>query len=387
MPGFKTIVLPAITIVTVVAAVVIGAGLLAPKTAATPTVDTPLPLAVTAIRADMLDSYDVQEQYSGLIRASRLSSLGFERAGLLVEVLADEGDWVEEGTPLARLDIRRLKSQQAVLNAQVANFRAGIADAQADTDLQSATTQRHRKLSKSGQISQQSLEVSIASLKRAKAQQLAAQARLQQINAELNALNVAIDLSELRAPYSGRISKRMADEGVSLSAGQPLLTLVESGNAEVHVGIPQKALPDLVLNQRYSFRIDGQMIAGELTKLRPEVDSRTRTVNAIFNLLSADSLYREGEIAQLSLTRKIESRGLWLPISALAEGRRGLWTAYAIADTASGDLLETRALQLVHTEASRVFVKGTVQQGERLVSSGLHRLVPGQRVRVSGEQQ
>ena len=63
---------------------------------------------------------------------------------------------------------------------------------------------------------------------------------------------------------------------------------------------------------------------------------------------------------------------------------RGLWAVY-VADAADGEtaVLERRELEVLHQEADRVFVRGTLADGERVVVGGRHRLVPGQRVRVA----
>ncbi len=75
-------------------------------------------------------------------------------------------------------------------------------------------------------------------------------------------------------------------------------------------------------------------------------------------------------------------------MTALTESSRGLWACYIAEPVASRDRLgsEThrlrrRELEVVHQEVDRVFVRGTLSAGELVVSEGLHRLVPNQRVR------
>jgi hypothetical protein len=75
-----------------------------------------------------------------------------------------------------------------------------------------------------------------------------------------------------------------------------------------------------------------------------------------------------------------------------------LWSAYALedqttADGASGPFpaaiarLATRPLEVIYQDGDRVFVRGVLRPGERLVAGGLHRVVPGQRVRVIPEDE
>jgi len=384
MPSISKTMRRAIATSGIAAVIFIAATLITSRPAETAIIEASAPLKVTTLKANHADGYSIEEAYSGQLKAHRSSQLGFEQGGLLIEIQVDEGDRVETDQLLAQLDTRRLKSKRAVLEAQITSFEAGVREAKADTILTKATAQRHKKLSKLGKVSRQSLEESVASANRATARKQAAQARLQQARAELDALKVSLELAELRAPYGGRIATRSFDEGAAVSAGQTVLTLIESEQMEAHVGIPQRALPSMTLERTYELTIDGERVMGRLSKISPKIDPLTRTVNVIFKLDKTDTEYRDGQAMQLRLRRRINQAGFWVPISALAEGRRGLWTAYALAHSDQGALLETRALQVLHTEATRVFVKGTLQDGEQLVSAGLHRLVAGQRVESTG---
>jgi RND family efflux transporter MFP subunit len=291
---------------------------------------------------------------------------------------------VREGQLLARLDSRRLESQKTVLSAKWALAEAGVKEAQANWVLAKAVAQRHGQLAKLGQVSRQSLEEVQSQYQAAAARKAAQRASLAQVKAELQALHVSLALSEIRAPYAGRILKRSADEGTSLAIGKPVLTLIETDAMEAHVGIPPESLSALKPGATYELLIAGQPFTARLRELLPEVDGRSRTVRAVFNLHEDERRFIDGQLVQLSLMRQVDEAGFWLPLSALTEGRRGLWTAYAIKQQRDGARLERRALQLLHVEAERVFVKGTLSDGDRLVRSGLHRLTPGQRVVAAG---
>jgi len=119
----------------------------------------------------------------------------------------------------------------------------------------------------------------------------------------------------------------------------------------------------------------------------PSVDPDTRTVTAIFRIPEPPEGLRHGDLARLAVSSERPGEGFWLPLTALAESRRGLWAAFALVSEAEAQdedvfRVERRELQLVHAEADRAFVRGTLRDGERIVSTGLHRIVPGQRVRA-----
>ncbi|MCJ2544499.1 HlyD family efflux transporter periplasmic adaptor subunit [Thermostichus vulcanus] len=71
----------------------------------------------------------------------------------------------------------------------------------------------------------------------------AQQARVQQLQASLASLDVALSKSVIRAPFAGRIALRHVDEGTVVGSGQPVLRLVESGAWEARIGVPTHLLP------------------------------------------------------------------------------------------------------------------------------------------------
>jgi hypothetical protein len=81
--------------------------------------------------------------------------------------------------------------------------------------------------------------------------------------------------------------------------------------------------------------------------------------------------------------------GVWLPLSALTEGVRGLWQAYALAPLAdarpgvvAGQRVTPLPVEVLHYDGDRAYVRGPFAHGTPVVAGGLHRVVPGQLVRA-----
>ncbi|MFW5661360.1 MAG: efflux RND transporter periplasmic adaptor subunit, partial [Oceanicaulis sp.] len=109
------------------------------------------------------------------------------------------------------------------------------------------------------------------------------------------------------------------------------------------------------------------------------ISPQGRTVEAVFDLADADPV-RSGAVARLIRTATLEQRGFWAPMSALAEGRRGLWSVYVLEPEDAAFRLEPRPVEILHSEAERVYLTGAVEEGARILSAGVHRVTPGQRV-------
>jgi multidrug efflux pump subunit AcrA (membrane-fusion protein) len=378
-----------------------------------------LPVAVTALTA--VDAYTVEREYVGEIAARRRSALGFEQGGTVVALLVEEGDRVAAGQPLARLDTRALETQRQQLLAQrdeaiatlnelqngprqqaIAAAQAAVADLEQQLALSQVQRDRRVDLYERGAISleeldQQTFGAGALENRRAQAQsqldellagtrpeQIAAQAaRVRQLEAALGAIEVDLAKAAIVAPFAGRISDRLVDEGMVVSGGQPVVQLTEGGAAEARIGVPAAVAADLSLGSGQTVEVGGQTFSGTLTALLPELDSGSRTVTAVLTLDSAAELTL-GQTARLVLSNTQPTSGFWLPATALVQGEQGLWSVYvaAAAEDEAEATVARQPVEIVHTEGDRVLVQGLVEAGDRVITSGTHRVVPGQAVSI-----
>ncbi|MDX2273170.1 MAG: efflux RND transporter periplasmic adaptor subunit [Cyanobacteriota bacterium] len=378
-------------------------------------------MAVATLSIEPVTTHAVERVYTGEVIARRTSDLGFERGGERVSVLVEEGDVVEAGSPLARLDTRKLQAEKAQVMAQQARAQAQLAELQAgprqeviaaaaaavqdlaqQRDLAETKRLRRQELYAAGAISREQLDelafetralearwqAASQELTELKAgtrpEQIAAQsAAVQQLAASLSRVEVDISQSTLTAPFAGRITQRFVDEGTVLGSGQPVLRLVEVGSLEARIGVPSQATTALSIGSTQTVWVGETAYPAQVSALLPEVNPTTRTLPVILRL--PDSLgIPSGQTARLSLTETVEMAGFWLPTTALVPGTRGLWSAYTVeAGTAGsqGDFqIKRQDLEILHTEGEKVLVRGTLQAGDQVVATGVQRLVPGQSV-------
>ncbi len=330
--------------------------------------------------------YQIRQKYAGNIVAGRESDHGFDTAGLLVEVLVNDGDRVKKGDILARLDMRRLEARKQELDAALAQAVALNQETKALLDRAQATYDRYSVLVNKKHVSIQKYDDVKFDLIALKARKVANEAAVAQSRAALRSLEINRDLATLTAQFNGSVVRRYQDEGTALGAGTPVIRLIENQKLEIQVGFPQSAVAALKLKKTYIFDYQSQQVEATLRAIIDRVDQATRTVTAIFDVTSDIQNIRAGGLAQLAIKTDIQQAGFWLPSGALAESRRGLWSVYTLAPykgSSEYSLLSRQELQLLYTDSDRVFVRGTLQDGHRVVTAGIHRLVPGQLVRVS----
>ncbi len=346
----------------------------------TPT--TPLGVTISAVR--LQDSYRVDQIYAGRIVAGRSSALGFQRGGLLVLVTVDEGGRVKKGDLIAKIDTRALEARRNQALAKLDHARALKREVEARHSLALKTSERKASLADKGHLSRDVHDQAVAAEKALFAQLGAASAAIKETKTSLQSIELDIELSHLRAPFSGSITRRLLDEGTALKAGEAIVNLIEDTSLEAHIGVPFEAANMLIREQSYDIAVNGVNFPARLKAVVAEVDIQTRSVFAIFTLDDTGQSPLTGQIGKLALSTVVRDSGYWLPVESLAEGSRGMWNTYAVVDGDDGaQRVEQRHLIVLHTETDRVFVRGTLEDGDSVVTSGLHRLVPGQNVTIS----
>ncbi|MEM7426338.1 MAG: efflux RND transporter periplasmic adaptor subunit [Pseudomonadota bacterium] len=323
------------------------------------------PVTVRADKLEFADSYTIEERFAGRLEPARETRLAFERSGLVREILFDEGDPVQEGQVVARLDTAKLEADRRTLKAQRKELEAqrGLAE---------VTVKRQQKLAKKRWASEQTYD-------EARFRLMEVEAGLVRIDARIAALEVDITKSVLRAPFSGVIANRALDEGSVVSPGAVVADLLESGERQVRIGVSAAAAPSLNSGETHAFEIGGERYSGKVLIKRPDLEASTRTVPVRFAIESAEKI-PFGEIVELVVERQVEAAGVWLPLTALTEGRKGLWSVLTVVDAEGGLQVSREAAEILHVSGRRAYVRGTFQPGARLLLGGTNRVTPGQTV-------
>lgn len=332
---------------------------------------------VSYVNLQKSPTYASQRTYAGSVIAGRTAQLGFKRGGQVHQVEVDVGDRIEAGQVLAQLDGRTLAAAVNEAVADLALARANQQATAADVQLAQNTERRFRQLLKQGHTPRQTYDETRLSLVSKQAQLGVARASVLRAEAALQARRIELSEATIEAPFNGVIQSRLVDEGSQVRAGEMVLRLVENSRAEAHVGIPTKLAQQLGQGQSFALRWNNKNYPATLNAVLPEVDPTTRTLTAVLHL--QDNTLPLGAVVEMVVKEAVAEPGFWLPISALTASDRGLWGVYVINDQ---DTIERRLIDVVHTEAERVFARGTLQHNERLVRTGVQRVVPGQQVQA-----
>jgi RND family efflux transporter MFP subunit len=350
-----------------VGAVAAGTGVIAARAAVDPEIAGDPPLSVRAEPLTRADTYRVTSLYEGRIEARRQLSIGFELGGTIVDVLVEEGDRVKAGDVLARLDTRGLEADRA---AQVA-ARDALA---AQLELAELTTERQKALLDRDHASSQRHD-------EARLQAAALAADLRRAEAGVDAVDIALSKATLVAPFDAVVAARVLDEGARAAPGQGALTLLENHVPEFRLGLPDQVARRLAPGASVDVTIAGTHLPATIARIAPELDPATRTVAVLLRLDGADGL-PEGALGTVALEREVAGSGAWVPVAALSEGLRGLWTLFIVEDGTDGPIARREAVELLHVDGEHAFVRGAFAEDARIVGAGAHRITDGQRVRL-----
>ncbi len=332
---------------------------------------------VKAKAATYQDSYIYARDFIGQVEAQQTSQAGFEIGGMLKRMPYDEGDVVKAGDVLAELDIQRL-------NARRNEADAGLTRAKADAKLAASTYKRFAEARKANAVSAQEKD-------EARETRDTTAASVSIAKAQLESIAVDIEKSKLISPFDGVVIKRMTDVGTVVGAGQAVLEIQQNSPYDVRIGVTSKMANELNVGQKKSVIVDGSSHEATIRSILP-VRGQARTVNVILELDHNNRLIRPGDVVRLPLEYSVDQRGFWVPLTALKEGKRGLWSLYvANNDHSDSDELtqtslsaERRAVEVHYTGSERAYVSGAMKEGEMIVVKGTSKLVPGQQIRVVG---
>lgn len=157
------------------------------------------------------ETLQVEISASGRIVPQRTVNLSPKVAGRLREVLVEQGDRVQRGQVLARMDAREIDTADE--EALVRQAQEGVQDALARLSLARQKLTRQQLLQGQGAVSRQDLDLAQTEANQAEAALDSARARVNEAQSRLRTARVQLGDTEIRAPFSGIITQRFADPG------------------------------------------------------------------------------------------------------------------------------------------------------------------------------
>lgn len=347
-------------------AALLGAGALAVRAAddKKPAAVAPRPALSVNVVQPQSANLPMRIAANGNIAAWQEAVIGTEANGLrLAEVRVNVGDAVKRGQVLATF-------APDMLQADVAQNRAVVAEAEAALAEATANAKRARELQSSGALSDQQISQYETAERTAKA-------RLDAQRAQANVQQLRLRQTEVLAPDNGVISARSATVGAVLPAGQELFRMIRQGRLEWRADVAAADLARLKPGMAASVTPSGGApIAGKVRMVAPTVDPQTRNGIVYVDLApSADA--RAGMFARGEFDIGT-GQGLTLPQSAV-QLRDGF--SYVLRVGADSKVSEVK-VTVGRRVGDRIEITGGLDASARVVAAGGGFLSDGDTVRV-----
>ena len=334
----------------------------------------------TAAKAPVVKSQQVSlstagdtATYAGSVRGRYETNLSFQVGGQILRRSVQLGDRVRAGDVLMVIDPKDVVQKANQGDAQVESARAQLALAQSN-------------LARYSQLYNEQA-VAAAVLDQYQTSYDAAFAAYQQALAQAAQGHNSLSYTELVAGADGVISAVNAEAGQVVSAGQTVLTLVQTSELEVEINVPENHIQDVVAGRpvMVSFwALDNTELNGSVREVSPMADSTTRTYKVRISLEQPPRNLSLGMTASVTIggvTPGVTPSLVVLPLAAIYQtgSEPQVWVV--------GDD-NTLSLKTVQVEAfgdDRVKVKG-LRDGDIVVTAGVHKLREGQQVRLAEGQ-
>jgi membrane fusion protein (multidrug efflux system) len=312
----------------------------------------PPPAVVEAVTIEPATLVD-QVALVGQLEADESVVLKPEIDGIVETIAFEEGQEVEAGTLLLRL---RDHWQRAVL-----------AEGEADLQLAERAFERGRQLRSTGVLAE-------AEQDRLRAEYDATRARLERARVDLAR-------TEVRAPFAGVLGRRLVSPGDRVSRDTALVQLDAIARLKLVFTVPEMAIRAVRVGIPVVLRVGAwpdQTFPGEVFFVAPTVDPTTRRVLVQAIVPNPTRRLRPGFFANVDAELDRREAALVLPESALVHDAAGAFVWRIEPDGTAARV----AVELGLRRDGRVEVTGGLRAGDRVVSVGTHKVMPGGPLRV-----
>ncbi len=387
-----------------------------------PSARPPVPVVAVTVSAKTMP---LLVQTTGTVKAYSTVGIKSQVVGQLTAVQFQEGQSVEKGDLLFRLDDRNFKATvaQAIANrakaaAQVTQAQAQLAQARAQVNQAKANmardlaqaknadaqAQRYTSLLKEGAVSteqadqfrtsadaqravmqadQSGVGNAVAAVASAEANVQTAIAALQAADAAVASAKVQLSYTAIYAPISGRLGKRNVDLGnlIKDNDATPLVVISQVQPIYVEFAIPQALLPEFrQYQQQGGLQVEAKSpqdnapaAQGELVFVDSTVDTTTGTLKLKASFPNRDGRLTPGQFVNVVLKLAEEPSAIAVPAPAIQQGQQGSFV-YVIQPDKT---VAVRPVAVGQTVAGQTRIKTGLQVGDRVVVDGQFGLAPG----------
>lgn len=291
--------------------------------------------------------------YVGLVQEELSTSLSFQSIGNIESIYVGEGQRVGKGQLLATLNKANLKSTYDIALSTLNRAKDGY--------------DRLKLLHDNGSLPEiKWIEI---------------QSTLQQAISSEQIAKKSLQNAELRAPYSGIISKKNAEVGSNVIMGMSVFTLVKTDNVNIKISIPENEISKIKIGDEVSINVSAlgnKVFNAKITEKGIAGDMLSHTYEARIKINNPKSELLPGMVCNVSILKEGETANIVLPNNAVQvnnNGSRFVWLA-------NKGVAEQRDVVIGGLSGDGVIISSGLTQGDNVIIEGNNKVSQGMKIRV-----
>lgn len=275
-----------------------------------------------------------------------------EVSGRVVKLNIPEGATVAKGTLLVKLFDGDLQAQLKKLQVQL--------------QIAEKSEERQRELLKISGISQQDYDLTALNV--------------ENLKADIEAVEIAISKTEIRAPYAGKLGLRYVSLGAYISPAEVITSIREVGQLKLEFSVPEKYVGNISKGYSVVFKIDqGEKLhRAKVIATENSVDEATRTLRVRALVNEADQELVPGVFARVSLQLGKTDNALMIPTQAVIPQARNKQVILL-----KGDSVQFKVVETGIRDSSFVQITSGLEAGDTVITSGLMAIRPSARIKLA----
>lgn len=294
---------------------------------------------------------DNEIQAVGTIRANEEVEIRSEVSRKITGIYLREGSFVGKGKTLFKLDD--------------SDLLANLKKLKLDEDLAVINQNRNKELLDKGLLPQADYELQTTTLEK--------------IRADIEALEVQIDKTSIRAPFSGYVGLRNVSIGSYATPSNILTTMQDLSKLKIDFSIPEKFINFFKIGQKIYFKVEGidEEYEGEVYAFEPKLENGTKTLilRAVSNRASSKLL--PGSFANVRLLLKKIDDAILIPTESIIPTLNGQ-SVYI----ARNGRVKQIDVQLGKRLEEKVQITGDIYTGDTLITTNILRLKPDSKIKI-----
>ncbi len=338
-----------------------------PPTAADVDKVGPAPIAIVVAAAHQ-QSLDRTAEVQGALFPREQAVMSSEVEGRVTEVVADFGDKVTAGQVMLKINPREYELRVETAQAALDQARARLANS-------NARFNRAKTLKQTGTISTEQFD------------QLESQLRVDQADTESAQETLAMARkklgdTEIKAPFSGSVQKRMVALGEYVSPGKEIYELIATDPIKLRCPMPERFVPLARIGMPVNLTIDadqGASYTGKITRIAPALDESSRTLLVEAEVANPDGALKPGFFAHVKMDLG-RGRALFVPTAAVLT-----YAGVARVFVVEQGVVRAREVATGRVVGDQTEITGGLKQGDHVAVSDVDRLADGTAV-IAKEQ-